>query len=79
MGDPANWRKKSRYRADPHTGAEAVARLREIVSRLAEPDTRVSPTAADFWRRAIMDVVTANRPAFATARHGQRRFHRRSG
>lgn len=59
MGDPANWSQKSRYRADPRTGAEAVARLREIVSRLAEPDTRVSPTAADFWRRAIIDVVTA--------------------
>jgi AraC-like DNA-binding protein len=38
---------------------EAVARLREIVSQLSDPDARVSPEAADFWRRAIIDVVTA--------------------
>ena len=59
MGDPANWSRKNCYRADPRIGAEAVARLREIVSRLAEPETRVSPKAADFWRRAIIDIVTA--------------------
>lgn len=59
MSDPANWRHKHRYRADPRIGAEAVARLREIVSRLSDPDARVSPEAADFWRRAIIDVVTA--------------------
>ena len=29
------------------------------VLRLSDPDARVSPEAADFWRRAIMDVVTA--------------------
>ena len=59
MSDPANWRRKHRYRADPRIGAEAVAKLREIVSRLSDPDARVSPEAADFWRRAIIDVVTA--------------------
>jgi hypothetical protein len=59
MSDPANWRRKYRYRADPHIGAEAVAKLRAIVSRLSDPDARVSPEAAEFWRRAIIDVVTA--------------------
>jgi AraC family ethanolamine operon transcriptional activator len=59
MSDPANWRHKHRYRADPRIGAEAVAKLRAIVSRLSDPDARVSPEAADFWRRAIIDVVTA--------------------
>jgi AraC family ethanolamine operon transcriptional activator len=29
------------------------------VSRLSDPGARVSPEAADFWRRAIIDVVTA--------------------
>jgi AraC family ethanolamine operon transcriptional activator len=59
MSDPANWRRKYRYRADPRIGAEAVAKLRAIVSRLSDPDARVSPEAADFWRRVIIDVVTA--------------------
>ena len=59
MSDPANWRSKNRYRADPRIGAEAVAKLRAIVSRLSDPDARVSPEAADFWRRAIIDVLTA--------------------
>jgi hypothetical protein len=59
MSDPANWRRKHRYRADPRIGAEAVAKLRGIVLRLSDPDARVSPEAADFWRRAIIDVVTA--------------------
>jgi AraC family ethanolamine operon transcriptional activator len=36
-----------------------VARLRAIVSRLSDPDARVSSEAADFWRRAIIEVVTA--------------------
>jgi hypothetical protein len=42
MSDPANWRRKHRYRADPRIGAEAVARLRQIVSRLSGPDARVA-------------------------------------
>jgi AraC family ethanolamine operon transcriptional activator len=59
MSDPANWRRRNRYRADPRVGAEAVTKLRAIVSRLSDPNARVSPEAADFWRRAIIDVVTA--------------------
>jgi hypothetical protein len=73
MSDPANWRRKHRYRADPRIGAEAVAKLREIVSRLSDPDARVSPEAADFWRRAIIDVVPpsciSSRPARQTRSH----------
>ena len=59
MSDPANWRRRNHYRADPRIGAEAVAKLCAIVAQLSGPDTRVSPEAADFWRRAIIDVVTA--------------------
>ena len=67
MSDPASWRSKNRYRADPRMGAIAVEKLRAIVSRLADPKANVSPEAADFWRRAIIDVITAtamhSRPA----------------
>jgi AraC family ethanolamine operon transcriptional activator len=59
ISDPTNWSRKNCYRADPRIGREAVARLREIVLRLTNPDTRVLPKAAHFWRRAIIDVVTA--------------------
>ena len=34
MSDPANWRRRNRYRADPRVGAEAVTKLRAIVARL---------------------------------------------
>ena len=60
MGDPANWSRKDCYRADPTIGRQAVGRLRQIVSRLADPDTHVPPNAVDFWRRAIIGIVTAN-------------------
>jgi len=67
MSDAASWRSKNRYRADPRMGAIAVEKLRAIVSRLADPKANVSPEAADFWRRAIIDVITAtamhSRPA----------------
>ena len=65
MSDPANWTRKHRYRADPRVGTEAVARLSEIVSRLSDPDARVSPEAAEFWRRAMINAVTA------TVRHSR--------
>ena len=43
----------------PFSYEDFRAGFRAIVSRLSDPDARVSPEAADFWRRAIIDVVTA--------------------
>ncbi|WP_065752799.1 helix-turn-helix domain-containing protein [Bradyrhizobium paxllaeri] len=65
MGDPTNWNRKDCYRADPRIGGRAIAKLREIVSRLADPNARISPKAVEFWRRTIIDVVTA------TVQHSQ--------
>ena len=58
MSDPENWYNRNRYRADPRLGALAAEKLRMIVSRLADPDVSMSREAADFWRRAIIDVIT---------------------
>ena len=58
MSDPENWCNRNRYRADPRLGALAAEKLRMIVSRLADPDVSMSREAADFWRRAIIDVIT---------------------
>jgi AraC family ethanolamine operon transcriptional activator len=59
VSDPATWSKKNHYRADPRIGAIAVEGLRSIVARLTDPKTRVSAEAGDFWRRSIIDAVTA--------------------
>lgn len=58
LGDPTNWSRKDCYRADPRIAGQAIASLREIVSRLVDSDARVSPQAVDFWQRTIIDVVT---------------------
>lgn len=59
ISDPATWSSKNHYRADPRIGAIAVERLRRIVSRLADSKARLSTDATDFWRRSIIEAVTA--------------------
>jgi len=59
MSDPANWCSKNRHRADPRIGAMAAGKLCAIVSRLSDSRINVSRDAADFWRRAIIDALTA--------------------
>ena len=69
MSDPENWCNRNRCRADPRLGALAAEKLRMIVSRLADPDVSMSREAADFWRRAIIDVITTTVMEVAALRH----------
>ena len=58
LSDPAAWLTKNVYQADPSIGMAATRRLPLIISRLARQQTALSDTAADFWKRSIIDAVT---------------------
>ena len=59
LSDPATWCEKNRYRADPAIAAVTARRLPQIVSRLARYQDALSESSADFWKRAIVDCITA--------------------
>jgi AraC family ethanolamine operon transcriptional activator len=59
LADPATWCEKNRYRADPAIAALTAGRLPQIVSRLAQHQDELNESSADFWKRAIVDCITA--------------------
>src|SRR6478735_334095 len=59
LSDPATWREKNRYRADPAIATVTAGRLPQIVSHLAQLQDVLTEASADFWKRAIVDCVTA--------------------
>jgi AraC-like DNA-binding protein len=59
LSDPATWCEKNRYRADPAIAAMTAGRLPRIVSRLAQHQNALTEASADFWKRAIVDCITA--------------------
>ncbi len=59
LSDPATWREKNCYRADPAIAAVTARRLPQIVSRLARHQDALTEASADFWKRAIVDCITA--------------------
>ncbi|MBR0692285.1 helix-turn-helix domain-containing protein [Bradyrhizobium lablabi] len=60
LADPEAWREKNYYRADATIGMLAARKLPQMVSHLARVKGALSDGAADFWKRAIVDCVTAN-------------------
>ncbi len=59
LSDPATWCRKDRLRADAPIGLAATRRLPQIVSCLARQQAAISGEVADFWKRSIIDAVTA--------------------
>jgi len=59
LSDPATWCAKNRYRADPAIATMTAGRLPQIVSRLARHQDALTEASADFWKRAIVDCITA--------------------
>jgi AraC-like DNA-binding protein len=59
LSDPANWVRKNHYRANSLVSVDAARKLPLIVSSLAEQKAGLSDAAADFWRRSIIDAMTA--------------------
>jgi AraC-like DNA-binding protein len=59
LRDPATWCEKNRYRADPAIATMTAGRLPQIVSRLTQHQDALTEASAEFWKRAIVDCVTA--------------------
>ena len=59
LSDPETWCRKNRLRADSPISLAATRRLPQIVSRLAQQQAAMSDEVADFWKRSIIDAVTA--------------------
>lgn len=59
LSDPTTWSQKNRHRANSPIGLAATRRLPQIVSCLAQQQAAVSDEVADFWKRSIIDAVTA--------------------
>lgn len=59
LADPATWTVKNHYKANRRLGAVAIRRLRQIVSRLADPNIDLPDQSSDFWRRSITDAMMA--------------------
>jgi AraC-like DNA-binding protein len=59
LSDPATWCQKNRFRAEPAIAAMTAGRLPQIVSRLTQHQNALNQASADFWKRAIIDCITA--------------------
>lgn len=59
LSDPATWCERNRFRADPAIAAMTAGRLPQIVSRLTQHKDALNQASADFWKRAIIDCITA--------------------
>lgn len=59
LSDPANWVDKNHFRSNSPVSLEAARKLPLIVSSLAEQKSTLSDAAAGFWRRSIIEAMTA--------------------
>lgn len=60
LSDPATWMVKNRFKADARVGAVALRQLHKIVARLIAQGKALTPDAADFWRRSIVEAFATN-------------------
>lgn len=58
LADMNTW-KKARFCAAPHAGAQFIALLHEIVARLRYNDGKLGAAAVEFWKRSIVETMTA--------------------
>ncbi|VIO69688.1 HTH-type transcriptional activator RhaR [Bradyrhizobium ivorense] len=59
LADPEAWLEKRHYRADDGVGMAGAQRLQQIVPHLARQPGALSEASAEFWKRAIVDCMTA--------------------
>jgi AraC family ethanolamine operon transcriptional activator len=60
LSDPDTWRSRGHFRASLATGATASRRLVRIMSHLRNHGHGLAPSAADFWKRSIVECMAAN-------------------
>lgn len=59
LSDLEFWRNGMLLRTDPTIAKVTTRRLRSIVSRICQHERELSAEAADFWKRSILEIVTA--------------------
>jgi AraC family ethanolamine operon transcriptional activator len=57
LSDPENWRDKSHFRAKPAVGQLAAQKLPLMIEHLARRGGALSPGAAQFWKRTIVECM----------------------
>ena len=68
LGDPATWG-KNHFRATADTLRQIIPRLDALIGRLGA--VQLNAQAAEFWKRAVIEAVTANMAAgMASVRDG---------
>ena len=58
LRDLSAWPKRH-FRADKHGGEYVIRRLRDIITRLVDRDVTWNADAAEFWKRSIIEAMTA--------------------
>ena len=59
LSDPVTWQQKNHFRTDRSVAAMTTARLPQIVACLAQHQDALSEASGEFWKRAIVDCITA--------------------
>ena len=59
LSDPENWREKNHFRANPAVGQLTGYKLPLLVERLARRGEMLSESAAQFWKRTIVECMAA--------------------
>lgn len=59
LNDPETWLKQDCFRAHDAVGMAAARRLPQIVANVIEQKDALSDAAVEYWKRAIMDCMTA--------------------
>jgi AraC family ethanolamine operon transcriptional activator len=60
LSDPDTWRSRGHFRADAANGAIATRRLVGIMSHLRTNRLGLTPSTAEYWRRAIAECMAVN-------------------
>jgi len=60
LSDPDTWRSRGHFRADLATGTVATRRLVGIMSHLRDHRDGLTPSTAEYWRRAIVECMAIN-------------------
>lgn len=60
LSDPDTWRSRGHFRAESVTGAIATRRLVAIMSHLRTNRMGLTPSTAEYWKRAIAECMAVN-------------------
>ena len=60
LSDPDTWRSRGHFRANAEAGSIATRRLVGIVSHLRSNNQGLTPSTAEYWKRAIVECLAVN-------------------